>query len=76
MLFWADYEFGILSLKKLGFKIFEKHILIFLIKNLFQKLLTDIPFDAELDSLQNGLSTSVSSLRAIYKILYGFQLTI
>jgi hypothetical protein len=60
--FNADYEFDIYFVKKirfwhrkLGFKLFKNRILNFLTKKFFQKILGDIPFDAEFHSLQDGL---------------------
>ena len=41
--------------RKPDFKVFKNRILEFLIKKFFQQIPKDIPFDAELNSLQNGL---------------------
>jgi hypothetical protein len=52
--FHAHYKSAIFSLKRLGFGI-ENCILNFLSKKFLQKMLSNIPFDAKFNSLQNGL---------------------
>ena len=39
----------------MGFKLFKNRILDFLTKTFFQKKSRNIPFDAEFDSLQDGI---------------------